>query len=1364
MINTKITALPGVDQSERLPLALEEGYFNVDEMTFEDLISASVEFAGELKFYNSNYQVSGDWREFLAANEIVIMALIINKDTNSLRDRFRYARNSSPITLINMLGELVAELDKWLADLARSSSEPARSLVTRIENTVEASLLNELLVIELLAERMRERNIELPIIDRTALGSSWRKRDSSGLSQQQQSRPAQITSEEQVCVHLRRAAYEFINAFEHLKSECRSLLPLSLKTQSHDPAVSLFITFLKLFRYAQDKANDFTQRHLDFYYQDILKTELRPRRLEAVVLDFSIATGGEPVFIGEGQKFLCGKDENLRDIVFSTTQDLTVTDIEVAALYTLRFDREPMITPECDMHFVTRINKQSIPQPQSEAPVSQQTGWSLFGDVTGAREQGCEGLADLQIGLAVTSKVLFLEEGDRRIELEIGLVRSVKPVSSYMEALENARSRTEFIQGLHAMLLGWLSSEEHQNWELAVPGEFVDNVRENAIALDARFPPVIQSYAREHDEQLESCAGMLLQTIAAIKNNRDKSLPYLNQLRYAENEQEFREGLGALVIHFLLEGGDLSGLFTGGVDSRARVLGCEKSLDSIKRELGVGRERLLKKYFGTAFVLHLSTASGWLRIDRYDVLYTGNEEIGLKLVLGLTADAPAVTGCVGDIHGNQWDTDLPILKLTINPEASLNVYSLLEPFCLDRVTINAGVTGARNIVAYNNISQLDPSKPFYPFGPTPTTSSYLALASPEAAKKLVSEFTIHLHWGDLPSGEEGFDGHYEGYSSKFRNSSFTARVNVLSNGSWQPQSSAQIQTAPLFVARGKKLQEHQVIKVQSAEYLRPVELDTTETELDLGLRTRNGFIKLTLASPEAGFGHQEFPLKLSETLESNAKKRRVTKKNKLPRSPYTPLLNKLSVDYKATAILNINSTSSSDNIRHPDKLFRLHAFGAERVSPNGGNRSVRFFKPFDQDGNLLIALSGSRLQGTTTLYFSLSDDSRRSRSGNSAILDWSYLGHTGWIALSAERIIVDETKGFLCSGIVILDLPSDLVKGRSDMQGNHFWLKIATDSPSASFSSLRSIRTHAVALERSAEDGASFDAQGSEDSLRWQPRKSIPGLARISQPDAFFDIGKQESRRQLNTRMSERLRHRSRAVTSWDYERLVLERFPMVGKVLCLPNRSTARSVDSPGSLLLVVTPRIQNPQAVVGKTPRLSAVHLNDIKDYVAGLGSPFATIEVTNPSYEWVQVRCAVVLEKFAAGGLFTEQLNEDIGRYLNPWDNTGYGLKFCQPVKREDLYSYIYNLNYVRYVTDFSMLHINRNEAGYYYLGDSVKNEIIDGEAPDIIPNLQWSLIVPLQRHHIEIIREVQPKAPDITGIRDLEVGSTFIIGEQ
>ncbi len=1352
----------GVEQNQRLLPALEEGYFNVDEMSFEDLLTLSVEFASSLTFYNSELQPSGDWKAFLASNEIVIMANIINKDVDAMRRFIQTPENRQAAILSKTIFELVLEFDKWIVDLQRSNSDPAHELVLKLNSMIRSTLREELHTICVVFEELRHTNPDIESINYRQLHGIWEiGRDRNGEVWFPHARAEAGDDVASAFENLSRATSEFFNALEHLKSLCSALLPRSLKTQSHDPAVSLFIAFLKLYKYAQENVNTFTQRHLDYYYQELLKVQYREKSLESTVLNFSIQSGAEPISINADTSFVCARDESLRDVVFQTNEELQVSDTEVSAAYTLKYDRESLITPECDMRFVTRIHQQRIPVCGAEG-LENDTSWPLFGDLVSGKEKLARIDTSFDVGIALASKTLLLEEGYRKITLEVGLKRSVRPVSTYLEDLEQSTSRAEFRDVLFKLMLAWMGESTKRNWHDTVAHDLIAKIESTAKALDLKDPPVIQNVATGASIQVDSCLNLFRNAVEEMQEKHDTTAAYYNHLLHAESESEFRDGLGSLVIHFLLEQGSAKRLLEGAADTRARELGCDNSLVAVKNELSLGKNRLFRKYFDRGFVVDLSAESSWLKIDRYDVIEGAGGSIGFQVVASLPADAPPIVGCLPEVHGEQWDTELPVLKLRLNSEASINLYSVLEQFCLDTITISVDVSGARNVVAFNSISQLDPSKPFFPFGPLPTTSSYLALSAPEAARKKIDKFRVHLHWGDLPNTDDGFDGHYAGYPSKIKNHSFTTNVSILNNGSWQPQTKSQIQNCRLFTSVDKKLKDHQAIDIENVELFKPISMGIADEELDLGLKTRNGFLKLTLASPESAFGHQEYPLRLSETLESNAKAR-PKKKKSLPKAPYTPMLNKVSIDYGASSTFSISGSAAAQTEDFAEKVYRLHPFGSEQIYPNDAGGTRAFFKPFDHDGNLLLGINTSNHRGLLSIYFSLADDSERNKSDSTIRHQWSYLSESGWTRLKPEAVIRDGTKGFLCSGIVVLDLPEDLIAEHAEMPGSCAWLKISSNADSENFCSLRRVKTHAVLLTRSEDDNAEFDAQSIRWSdLEWSPQATIGGLNSIVQLDGFANISKAEDRWKMITRVSERIRHRSRAITAWDYERLILERFPFVGKVLCLPNCSRQVTGNQPGNLLIVVTPLVLDSAETVGNPPKLSAVHLQDIHNYVNQLSTAFNTIEVSNPSYESVQVRCTAIFEDYASSGLYIDRLNADISRYLNPWDSYGYGLNFNQTIKREDVYSHIYNLDYIKFVTDFSMLHITRDNRGRYGLGDTVLNEVVEGKSADVSPVHPWSLMVPLKQHYIELSKEVEPIAPEVTGIRELEIGSTFIVG--
>src|SRR5690349_5506611 len=67
---------------------------------------------------------------------------------------------------------------------------------------------------------------------------------------------------------------QFLRAFARVVSDAKAALDRTLTDwDTHEPHYALFLAFLRLLDYARTSGNTLTQRHLDFYYRDILRLE-----------------------------------------------------------------------------------------------------------------------------------------------------------------------------------------------------------------------------------------------------------------------------------------------------------------------------------------------------------------------------------------------------------------------------------------------------------------------------------------------------------------------------------------------------------------------------------------------------------------------------------------------------------------------------------------------------------------------------------------------------------------------------------------------------------------------------------------------------------------------------------------------------------------------------------------------------------------------------------------------------------------------------------------------------------------------------------------------------------------------------------
>jgi hypothetical protein len=248
-------------------------------------------------------------------------------------------------------------------------------------------------------------------------------------------------------------------------------------------------------------------------------------------------------------------------------------------------------------------------------------------------------------------------------------------------------------------------------------------------------------------------------------------------------------------------------------------------------------------------------------------------------------------------------------------------------------------------------------------------------------------------------------------------------------------------------------------------------------------------------------------------------------------------------------------------------------------------------------------------------------------------------------------------------------------------------------------------------------------------------------------------------------RVSERLLHRKRAVTPWDIERIVLEEFPGVWMAKCLPHLVRTRNEAAPGrATIVVVRAPTQHP---VGTDPAPHAFDVNTlqrIEDFVDNHAPGPAMFEVVNPSFERIQVRAKLAFDHYRDDGAMAQRLKTDLQRYLSVWTAPPELARFGWSLNVKLLRAHISGLDYVRGLTDFSVLHLVADDDKNYALMDTAQS---DGRGPhgqQINAFHPWSLPLSAPDHALSTVHGSQPEQPTQSGIGRLSVGGMLIVGQR
>lgn len=834
------------------------------------------------------------------------------------------------------------------------------------------------------------------------------------------------------------------------------------------------------------------------------------------------------------------------------------------------------------------------------------------------------------------------------------------------------------------------------------------------------------------------------------------SLP--DSLLQCERLQDFFPLFGQLFSYYLFGPEQvLSAEYKAQLLAKATALclaaSASQSLHCIRQLLQDDRMTLFYRYCSNLFLLKISTAEGFTAIAEYSMQPLAAEQPTLQLLCQLGSNFAPVTA---DDEGRA------TLQILLNPAAKLCGYTLCSQFDLVRCKVEVAVTGLRQLNLTNQLGPVDNSQPFWPFGPVPARGSYLLFNHAEWQYKQLQQVQLQLNWAGLPEHDAGFAGHYAGYVSDEQpapdNRSFQAQLDVLDNGQWQPLRAepAAREGCPLFASEpgSERLLSQQLITLPDVRAFR---LDRLPAGAAYHSAVSNGFFRLRLNAPAMAFGHSRYAGALSDTMLYNARHK---KPKVLPQPPYVPQLASLSLNYRASTEIYTRQDPAADK---RDQLLQLYPFGQRQSYPSAQRSAVSLLPYFAHQAYVCFGLTGLAQDGRLNLLFDIEAARGSSDTVPQDALYWQYLHNDSWQDLPKQALVSDSSYGLSCSGMVVLQLPLSLQTSHQLMPSGMAWLRLCCPAHSRSYGRLRRVLTNALAVE--AVDTAhqlTASHLSAKQPLQWQCQSKVAGLDGI---DAVIPLQKAqpaESQDDRVQRIAQRLSHKQRACTAHDFERLVLQAFPELYKVKCFANASTQQGQVGAGRLLLVVLAANSACQHSPCHKQLVSGELLRQIKHYVSALASPFVHIEVANPGFEQLQVRCAVKLSSSARQGDGLQLLQHELADYLCPWADNSPLARFGWQLRPQLVQSFIRQRPYVEFVTDFSLLHISDLGSRRYELQDSACFSA--AEQLVLTPVRPWNLLQPASKHALTLLSQLHTVAAQPTGIGELEIGQTFIISQE
>jgi hypothetical protein len=726
----------------------------------------------------------------------------------------------------------------------------------------------------------------------------------------------------------------------------------------------------------------------------------------------------------------------------------------------------------------------------------------------------------------------------------------------------------------------------------------------------------------------------------------------------------------------------------------------------------------LPSFLPACFDISLTGDKGWISPPFTQTYTKSIGNINLQLTTYLSNQDAPVVSYDAKLHEDGYTTAWPVLRCILRPY-TFQLESL-DKFVISSVDIEVGAYGIKNLVLQNDESLQPINKPILPFTSFPRIGNHFYIGSTEAFSKSLESLGITLNWKDPPGY---FDQYYSGYDNKLISyDTFSCTMSLLAGRSWETIS----QNIQLFeeipTADDNEIWGPQSFfqsEIQQSGYVRNPDLNPV-TEYAPGIQ--QGFISIQLSGPTQddvgnspayapfeAFGHKAFPSIYTVKALALAKDGATP----LPNQPYTPTLQSVALSYTAKETFVPDSTNdlTLNSPNNTDQFFMLDAFSNVEWNANVPARLIPKL-PLSlssitgkKAGVLYIGIDQAQPLEILSLLFQMESGSMP----GSILLQkediaWSYLKDTKWQSIDSSDIQRDTTGTFQDPGIIQVGLAPDAGLAASLMPPGLCWLSIAALQNADGASDISAIVAQAASATRVIA--------GSDAVISVLPPKTITKLVTkasaiktVTQSYPSFKGLPAESDAAFYVRVSERLRHRNRPITGWDYERIVLQQFPDLFKAKCLSHTDNFNNL-APGSVKIVVIPnvRLTNPDVDLTNATNLpqllqpvsNLAYLDKIRQSIVdNKPSPFMTadtVNVTNPVYETLLVDCKVAFKPGKDPQFYSNQLENDIRCFLSPWvcDN-GQDITFGGKIYRSALLDFVESHDdYVDHVVNFQLYH--------------------------------------------------------------------------
>jgi hypothetical protein len=1312
---------PGTSQEERAPANLLGDTTPIDDRSIADLLNYFTALSGQINFYNPDLSV-GSWKPFFNGSLPFLLSSISSYSGDAVQERMDevtalFQRHPTPEGLQLLFYQsyytAIYPLQQWSAGLAGSGLDLEMKIRKLISDRLVASI----------AAYIRHANtavhcfrISMPVFTELQGNPSWGL-GVAALGVYDEGFPCGVPSQRSQLLALQAElsslVTDFVEVLKLVTPQAAGPVNKSLYAlltgngqANTPPHLALLFSFLNQFLQVQADLNTLPKKHLDFFYQQVMRLAPGASVPDNAYIIFSLPKQKPSYVLAAGTRLKAGKDGNGADVSFTVAQDSFLTQSQVTSLRTVFVNQQQwgaQTYTEGVYMAPDATTADGISKPFRD-PAN--AAWATLGAkqsfYTPPGAATATNYPMARLGFILASRVLLMKEGKRTVRIQL-----------------SCQWRGICDDGIDFTALFAKAQE-------AVGSSYVvitDDVLEKALIMGVR-PPTIGKLRLFYltdackkspcDAQKVYSRGQALVQIPA-----DKAA----QVAFWNKEMAAVGGVAPYETQILLDiltpqslfmvsfSGEKAWLTADTISMKLTPVGAASTfLWEIEAEIEPGRPAV-SFYDASKLGEDFNTKDPLVKIQLNDMIKWELADVPASAVSCLNQKGD---GCGQGMSAYEFFRNI-VLVAGVNAGPNSSV----------QTTMTVTVCGVTGLVLQNDDNVLDGNKNFAPFGTKPAVVDFdvypleqpdgnneapnygklnlvgpsFLIGSQEIFLKKWTQLYLNVNWVGKPTD---LNDYYKAYIQFPKNNNVNLcspghQVNLalLHDGVWYKEgvSSKTLSNEfqPSIKDNNRKLFPNTgctsgaVIEIAKSKQAAPAPRDamsigfptcaakdTINTDtfsiqpgdfsglpaLDFdpafasftqySTTLRNGFLRLTLEYQD--FLHKVYPWVLTRHVLDQAHKLRDDEEHSAPNEPWTPLIQKgMSIDYSATATL--------EDIQ----LIQLYPFdGTYNTVDIAGEPPL--FATFCNEGNLFIGLSGVVPGESLSILFQLAEATGDTED-KGGVFSWSFLTNNGWQPLRPGfEILGDETNGLTTTGVVKFVFPDSISNDNTVLPAGQYWISASMSANTGASSQALAVVTQAVL--------ATYMPSSVNDPLRASTpiaagtisKLVLPdaAISKVNQPfDSFGGSAPEAAGSSYYLRVSERIRHKGRAIQKWDYERIVLQQFPKLLRAKCINHTQALDNhiyrMDfpvSPGDVIVAVLPDINQLAVADNLQPTVPVSMLLAIEKFLSDKISPWARLVVRNPRYEPVNICVTVVLAEDADPNVAEDQLAADLQNFLAPW----------------------------------------------------------------------------------------------------------------